>query len=242
MFLRSVAVGLAALALACSSKPKDEPVAPAPQPEAHGIERPTPEMTAAAKKPDIGDFGFDTAGMDTSSTKPGMDFYRYENGKWLDATEIPADRGAFGMFHRLDELSKARTREIIEEAASANARAGTETQKVGDFFASFMDENAIEAAGFTPIKGDLAKVAAIANHSDLSRVLGEFQREFTESPLSVSIGPDDKDPSKNIAQFWQSGLGLPDRDYYLKKEPELVKFRGGLQKAHRRYAQARWHR
>jgi putative endopeptidase len=227
MLLRSIAIGVTIATVACaSSQPKEEPVVTQP-PSATAPANPAP---VAKPKPEIGDFGFDTAGMDTS-VKPGMDFYRYSNGKWLDSTEIPADRGAFGMFHRLDELSKARTREIIEESARANAQQGTETQKVGDFFATFMDEAAIEAAGTAPIKGDLAKVSAIANRHDLSRVLGEFQAEFTETPLAVSIGPDDKDPSKNIAQFWQSGLGLPDRDYYLnKKEPELQKFRDAYKK------------
>ncbi|HXO15848.1 MAG TPA: M13 family metallopeptidase N-terminal domain-containing protein, partial [Steroidobacteraceae bacterium] len=129
---------MAALALlaACASKPVEEksvPVTPAPVAAA-----------PAAVKPFIGDFGLDlSAGK--RSVKPGDDFFAYANGAWYDSFTIPADHASFGPFDQLDELSKQRVRAIIEQAAAAHAAAATPEQQIGDFYAAFMDEAAIEA-------------------------------------------------------------------------------------------------
>jgi putative endopeptidase len=104
----------------------------------------------AAGKPQLGTWGYDSAGMDRA-VNPGDNFFDYANGTWYRTTEIPADKPVWGGFVELDELSTQRTRTIIEDAARANAPAGSVQRKVGDFYASFMDEAAIEAKGVAPL-------------------------------------------------------------------------------------------
>lgn len=171
-------------------------------------------MAAKGDKPEIGSFGFDVAGMNTA-VKPGDDFVAYTSGKYLDALQIPADRTNFGMFTKLRDLSQERTRKIIEASAATRAAPGTEAQKVGDFYASFMDEAAIEAKGITPIKPALAAVAAIADKGQLVAAFGKGARQGIGSPVNVGVGPDRKNPDLFQVQAGQGGLGLPDRDYYL---------------------------
>jgi putative endopeptidase len=118
------------------------PVAPVP------VAAAAPPVADA--EPEIGTFGFDVAGMDRS-VAPGDDWVEFANGSFLRNLQIPADRSSYGMFHRLDDLSRARTREIIEAAARESAAAGTNAQKVGDFYSAFMDEAAIEARGAAPL-------------------------------------------------------------------------------------------
>jgi len=169
---------------------------------------------AADGKPDIGRFGFDVAGMDTK-VKPGDDFFAYSAGTYLKNLEIPADKTSYGMFTKLRDLSQERTRTIIEKSAASGGAAGSEAQKVGDFFASFMDEAAIEARGISPLKPDLEAVAAIASKADLAEAFGRNIKLSAPAPIAVGIGPDRKNPDRFVVQAFQSGLGLPDRDYYL---------------------------
>ncbi len=170
---------------------------------------------APANRPQIGDFGFDVSGMDRKVT-PGDDFYRFANGAWADRTQIPADRSSYGMFLALDDLSRERTREIIETAAKSPSGTG---QKVGDFYASFMDEAAIEAKGAAPLKADLAEVAAAASKADFIRAMGKEVRTAGPSLFDMGVDQDIKAPDSYIAYLGQSGLGLPDRDYYLVDNP-----------------------
>lgn len=169
---------------------------------------------AADGKPDIGRFGFDVAGMDTK-VKPGDDFFAYSAGTYLKNLEIPADKTSYGMFTKLRDLSQERTRTIIEKSAASGGAAGSEAQKVGDFFASFMDEAGIEARGISPLKPDLEAVAAIASKADLAEAFGRNTKLSALAPIAVGIGPDRKNPDRFVVQAFQSGLGLPDRDYYL---------------------------
>jgi len=169
---------------------------------------------AADGKPDIGRFGFDVAGMDTS-VKPGDDFFAYSAGTYLKNLEIPADKTSYGMFTKLRDLSQERTRTIIEKAATSGGAPGSEAQKVGDFFASFMDEAAIEAKGIAPLKPDLDAIAAIDSKAGLAEAFGRNLKMSAPSPIAIGVGPDRKNPDRFVVQAFQSGLGLPDRDYYL---------------------------
>ncbi|MEY2884210.1 MAG: hypothetical protein RL490_1934, partial [Pseudomonadota bacterium] len=144
---------------------------------------------AAAKKPEIGKFGFDVAGMD-QSVKPGDDFVAYTSGGYLKTLEIPADKTSYGMFTKLRDLSQERTRTIIEKAAASGGAPGTEAQKVGDFYASFMDEAAIEAKGITPIKAELDAITAISDKTQLAAMIGRFSRLSIGTPIGVGVGPD----------------------------------------------------
>jgi putative endopeptidase len=167
---------------------------------------------AADSKPELGSFGFDTAGMDRS-VRPGDDFVAFAGGKYLKALEIPADRSNYGMFTRLTELSQTRTRGIVEAAASAAP--GTEARKIGDFYTSYLDEAAIEARGLAPIKPELDAIAAINDRVALAAALGTASRRGIGTPIGVGVAPDRKNPDAVTASARQGGLGLPDRDYYL---------------------------
>ena len=169
---------------------------------------------AAGATPEIGSFGFDIAGMDRSIS-PGDDFTAFTSGKYLAALEIPADLTSFGMFTKLRDLSQARTRTIVEAAAGAKAAPGSEAQKIGDYYASFIDEAAIEAKGLAPIKPELNAIAAINDRAGLARAFGEASRRGVASPIGVGVSPDRKNPDAVTVVAGQGGLGLPDRDYYL---------------------------
>lgn len=174
-----------------------------------------PVAPAKLGKPQIGSFGFDAAGMDRS-VAPGDDFYDFANGGWARATPIPADRSSFGMFNVLEDLSNERMRGIIEEAARQPG------SQVGDLYASFMDVDAVEGRGFDPVKPRLAAVNAIATKEAYAKALGEALREGASVPIGAYVGVDDKNPDHMVVQIGQSGLGLPDRDYYLKADPKLA--------------------
>ncbi|GGI92804.1 zinc metalloprotease [Polymorphobacter multimanifer] len=183
----------------------------------------------AAEKPELGTFGFDVAGMDRG-VKPGDDFYQFANGAYLKALEIPADKSSFGMFHKLDDLSRERTRVIIEEAAASGGApgtlGGTAARKVGDYFAGFMDEAAIEAKGLAPVQPYLDAIAKVDGPAGISRIIGQATRMGMSVPVGIGIQTDDKNPDVMVVSLSQSGLGLPDRDYYLDKDqPELAKAR-----------------
>jgi putative endopeptidase len=169
---------------------------------------------AADTKPQIGSFGFDLAGMDTN-VKAGDDFVGHTAGKYMAALEIPADKTNYGMFTKLRDLSQERTRTIIEKAAASGGAPGSEAQKVGDFFASFMDEAAIEAKGIAPLKPQLDAIAAIASKADYAELVGRNFKLGVPGPIFMGVGPDRKNPDRFVVQAGQSGLGLPDRDYYL---------------------------
>jgi putative endopeptidase len=180
---------------------------------------------AATSKPEIGSFGFDQKGMDRS-IKPGNDWGRYANGTYLATLEIPADKSNYGMFTRLRDLSQERTRGIIEAAAAKGGAAGSNAQKVGDYYASFMDEASIEAKGLAPVKPMLDTIAAINDRAALASAFGRMTREGMDMPLGASIFGDLKNPDILSAYVGQGGLGLPDRDYYLDdKNPKFAEVR-----------------
>ncbi len=201
-FLGSVAA-LALLAGAAAATPAFAETVAAPAP-----------ASAPAAKPQLGDWGVDLTGMDTA-VKPGDDFYAYVNGAWAKRTEIPADKSSWGGFGILRDLSDTRTRAIIDDVSKQTNAAGSSAQKVGDFYASFMDEAAIEARGAAPLKPELAKIDAIKSRSDLARAFGEAIRLGIGSPVAIGVEQDLKDNTKYSAYVSQGGLGMPDRDYYL---------------------------
>jgi predicted metalloendopeptidase len=176
-------------------------------------------------KPAFGTFGVDLTTRKTA-VKPGDDFFAYVNGNWLDSFAIPADKASYGVAEKLDDEARANVRQIIEDAAAAKAAAGTVEQKIGDYYASYMDTARVEAAGIGPLQPELDRIAAVKAPADLSRLFGEpgFQ-----SPIGVYVGPDDKNPDAYFVNLIQSGLGLPDRDYYLKDDPKLKEIRAEYQ-------------
>jgi putative endopeptidase len=167
---------------------------------------------------EMGAFGLDLNARKLN-VKPGDDFYTYANGTWVDSFTIPPDRSSYGSFTKLAELSEQRVCEIIESVSKAPAASGSNAQEVGDFYASFMDQAAIDAKGLAPIQSALAEIAAARSRTDVARLFGS---PGYISVFAVGIGPDLKDPSRYALNVGQSGLGLPDRDYYLGADPKLV--------------------
>ena len=176
-----------------------------------------------AAAPQYGSYGYDAAGMD-AKIKPGDDFFAFANGTWDRTTAIPADRAGYGVGYVLDDLSRTRTREIIE-AAAVNPGASDNAMRVGTYYTTYMDEAAIEAKGIGPIKPALDRIAAIASRDDLARALGAGQRAGIPGPFRVGVEQDPKNPERYIVGMGQSGLGLPDRDYYLVDNPKFVETR-----------------
>ena len=189
-------------------------VASGPAAAAAAADAPPATRPAPANGPVLGSFGVDTAGMDTG-VKPGDDFFAHVNGAWDKATRIPDDRASWGMFNELDELSQRRTRAIIEEAAAQNAATGN-SRKVGDYYASLVDEAAIEKAALAPLQRELDAIAAIRTREQLSQAMARGNRTGGPAPLRMYIRQDLKDSSRMTVSFFQSGLGMPNRDYYLE--------------------------
>ena len=190
-----------------------------------GVKAATP--LTQASKPTYGAFGFDTAGMDRT-VAPGDDFGRYASGTFLKTLVIPEDKSSYGMFTRLRDLSQTRTREIIEAAATRKgAKPGSEAQKVGDFYASFLDEAAIEAKGLAPLKPELEAIAGITDRAGLARLIGQANRLGGNVPIGIGPQQDLKNPDVYTVYVGQGGLGLPDREYYLdEKNPTFAEIRG----------------
>lgn len=168
--------------------------------------------------------GIVIANMDRT-VKPGDDFFHYANGDWIKHTEIPADRSYVGTWDTLEDLSRKRTAGLIEEAAKANAPAGSNTRKIADLYNSYLDEATIEAKGLTPLRPELDAIAAIHDKHDLARALGETLRAdvdalnntnfHTPNLFGLWVAPGFNDSEHYAAYLMQGGLDLPDREYYL---------------------------
>ena len=214
---RLISLLAASTALAgCMTTPAAELAPPPPMvAEPVALPAPAPEPVKAAE---LGSFGFDTAGMD-KTVLPGDNFYNHANGTWAKNTPIPADKSNYGMFTRLDDISRERTRVIIEEQAKDPA------SKIGIAYNAFLDTAAIEAKGLAAFQPWLNEVKAIGSKSDYAVVAAKADRMGIGSPIGVYVGQDDKNPDRYITAIGQSGLGLPDRDYYLSSDPKLVDIR-----------------
>lgn len=193
--------------------------------------------TARAVVPDtmtVGVSGIDLQSMDRSIA-PGDDFFRYVNGTWLRGTPIPSDRGRWVEFTRLDDLNTQRNRAILEAAASSPRN--PEERKLGDFYASLMDETGIETRKLAPLKQELARVAAVASPADLARALAQLSWDdlpalpggagaVPAAPIASAVSVDIKNPDRYLPSLSQGGIGLPDRDYFLiENNPGFAKAR-----------------
>jgi putative endopeptidase len=163
------------------------------------------------------------------SVRPQDDFYHFVNGQWLAATTIPPDRSNYGTFALLEEGAEQDLKVILEEAAAANAPAGSDMQKVGDLYASFMDEATIEARGLEPLAAELQRIDALQTKQDVARYIGYSQRILVAHPFAYSVSVDRKNSSQYIGVIRQSGLGMPDRDYYLSGNERLKGIRDQYQ-------------
>jgi len=161
--------------------------------------------------------GVDKVNFDTS-VRPQDDFFQYVNGTWLNETEIPADKSRYGSFTILRDKNEARLREIIENAANQeNKSPGSDVQKVGDFYASFMDSIKIEELGLQPLGEELQLIENVDNWDALAELFAHHSIISVQQPFTFTVHQDLKNSTEYILYFWQSGLGLPDRDYYFNE-------------------------
>ncbi len=167
----------------------------------------TVALHAQSAKPQIGDFGFDTAGMD-KSIAPGDDFYGFAGGTWSKQTAIPADKSSFGAFDVLADLSRTRTHDILEAQKATGS-------KIGTAYATYLDTAAIDAKGLAPIKPWMTKIAGLTDKAGYPALLAQADRMGIRGPFGGGVGQDAKQPSNYALGLRQAGLGLPDRDYYL---------------------------
>ena len=169
--------------------------------------------------------GVELANFDRG-VRPQDDFYRHVNGTWLKNTEIPADKARYGAFIKLIDDSEARLRTIIEESANkADKKAGSDEQKVGDLYASFMDEAKLEELGLKPLQPELDRIAAVKDKQDLPKLMAHLSRIGAPVPINGYVNQDAKDPTQYIFYVVQSGLGLPDRDFYLSDDAKFKEIR-----------------
>ncbi|MBV9991481.1 MAG: M13 family metallopeptidase [Alphaproteobacteria bacterium] len=189
-------------------------------------------VTAAhgdAPKTQYGTWGFDTAAMD-KNVKPGDDYFQFVNGNWYKTAEIPPDRSSTGSFQDLRILSEKRMQEI---AASLDAKPydqlSDEEKKLRDLYDAYMDQAGIDAAGLKPAQHDLDIIAHLKTREDVAAAMGDPRMQLY-SPIAFGIGINDKNPNAYSINLGQAGLGLPDRDYYLRDDAELAKTREAYKK------------
>ena len=152
------------------------------------------------------------------SVDPGDDFFRYVNGNWFDNFEIPADKSSYGSFVILRDEAQDHVMDIIKSSAEGDFKAGSDEQKVGDFYRAYMDMETRNELGTTPLKPELSKIDAIEDYTDLAEYFAYAARYGYGTPFSLTQYPDLKSPKEYLMYTWQSGLGLPEREYYFKDD------------------------
>jgi putative endopeptidase len=162
--------------------------------------------------------------MDTG-TRPGDDFFRYMNGKWLDETEIPADKSNYGGFIILGDEAQENVKAIIEESATGDFAKGTDEQKVGDLYKSFLNVETRNARGMKPLQPELSRINALSSHDDVTRYFARASIYGVSVPMDLQQLVDWNDPTRYSMIITQGGLGLPDREYYLKEDARSAELR-----------------
>ena len=169
--------------------------------------------------------GIDRSNMDLS-VRPQDDFYAYVNGTWLENAEIPADRTTTGVFRDLRESAREDVLAIIQNlAAEPDLEPGTDEQKVADLYNSFMDTERLEQLGMSPLEDELAVIDLITDKKEMSAYFARSRMTGGGGPFILYVSIDGKDATRYAAHLYQSGLGLPDRDYYFKDDERSVELR-----------------
>jgi putative endopeptidase len=168
-----------------------------------------------------------TSGIDPHNIDPSVriqdDVFRHVNGGWLKRTEIPGDKARWGAFDELREGVLPRLRAIVDAAQHSDNAPGSEAQKIADLYASFMDEQRIEKLGLTPLEADFARIAALTDKNQIPALMSYLIRNRVTVPIGAGVNQDARDATMYALYIGQSGLGLPDRDYYLKDDDAKLK-------------------
>jgi len=173
--------------------------------------------------------GVDQRGID-ATVRPQDNLFLHLNGEWLKHTPIPAEKSSYGSFEILGDESEANIRTIIAEAVAAEHGAGSDLQKIGDFFKSYMDEATIDQRGIEPLTAELAKIEGLTSKPAIVEHLGYLQTIDVGGPIGFYVDQDDKNSTQYLAAISQSGTSLPDRDYYLKDDKKYLSAREALKK------------
>jgi len=184
-------------------------------------------LNASATQPTPGGgSGIDLRNLDPQ-VRPQDDFYRYVNGKWLQATQIPADRSEVSVFSTLEDTEQEALRALVEDAATdATTSAALSRRKIGDLFGGFMDTAQLERQGLRPLEAELARIERLQDKSAIPAHLAHYNAIGVRTVYATQVGQDARDSTKYAVGVEQSGLGLPDRDYYLQNDAKLTQIRG----------------
>ncbi len=180
-----------------------------------------PAAASAPTKAAYGTFGIDTAQMDTA-IKPGDDFYKYVNGKWLASFKMPADKASYYTFDALQDKSENDIHTLLDDLAKSPQTAGSVQKKVLDLYNSWMDEATAEGRNVEPLKADFEAINAAKTKADIVELMGRFDYG---GPVGIYIEPDPADPTKYVVAITQAGLGMPSREYYLNKGDHFDEYR-----------------
>jgi putative endopeptidase len=214
---------LCAAALA-AQQPPAPPKPAVSKPPAPPHPAPVPQQKPAAAPAKESPLRFDVGAMDKTAD-PCSDFFQYACGGWVKANPIPPDQSRWGRFSELEERNREVLRDILEDAARPGAQRDAVTKQIGDYYAACMDEKAIDAKGLKPLEPELARIAALKDKSQLAAQIAHMHRLGIGALFDFGSGQDFKNSTEVIAQLDQGGLGLPDRDYYLKDDPEHIEIR-----------------
>jgi len=172
---------------------------------------------------------FDKAGMDTT-VKPGENFFLYANGKWIKNTKIPGTETSWGSFNILYNSNQDKIHAILDDLSGKDNADGSKEQKVADLYKSGMDTVTIDKLGYDPVKPLLAKIATVKDYKELVKLSADGFKDGDGFLFGFSVSPDDRVSSKNIAHFDQTGLTLPEKDYYFKTDSASQKIRAAYVK------------
>lgn len=187
--------------------------------------QPTAEQSPAVSVTAEQQAGFALKNFD-KSVAPQQDFFRFVNGNWVSETAIPADKVRWGSFDELRENADQQVLEIIRELAAGQHPKNSDAQKIADLYHSFLNEPLINTLGLNPLRGDIARIQQVRTHQELASLWGELQQYRFGAPLAVFVGQDQRQSDQYITGASQAGLGLPDRDYYLKDDERSLALLG----------------